>query len=668
MSAREVQIPLQAARLRVLLGLVVLVLTGASSALAQDVQQFRPAWGVVNYFSVDGARTAEKFQFVPSVWVNVARRPLLTRTLSGEIVGEKVYVNYLTTVNVMGTVGLWKGLELGFDLPLHNVTGDVLEQNGDDGFKPGDLRLTLKWALLTPDRERNHLGLSIAAPVSLPLGSAASDAFVGEGDVTVSPKAIVEAMYSRVRIAANLGARLRDPKQVGSLDIRREFTYALGFGFIPFMRSLEFMVESFGAVPLEDVRSDSRSTPLEVDLGARYNFNSGVVLTGGVGAGAIQHYGAPQWRAFAGLSYAPDMCGDDDDGDGVGDDCDTCPGLPNADQADADDDGVGDACDHCPAVPDEAQDDGDDDGVGDACDVCPAASDPDQIDRDNDGAGDACDTCLEQPNPEQTDTDGDGVGDACDNCAQAKNAEQKDEDGDGVGDACDNCLGLPNPDQADDDGDGIGNACDRCPEDVGGDMDTDGDGIGDACDNCAEVPNPDQANLDGDGEGDLCDCTISMGKIEFEFDKAKIRGDASFQTLRDLKKILDTYPEFERIEVQGHTDTAGSDNYNWELSRARAGAVLNYLRKLGVREDRLLSCGYGESQPVEWTPDETAHARNRRVQFVILKLAEGAAAQRVACPWAVEEKVCPDPETADVPETDPELRKKRAGAKGKDAQ
>lgn len=74
-----------------------------------------------------------------------------------------------------------------------------------------------------------------------------------------------------------------------------------------------------------------------------------------------------------------------------------------------------------------------------------------------------------------------------------------------------------------------------------------------------------------------------------------------------------------RFRIEGHTDTVGSAEQNRSLSERRAMTVRDYLtRRYGVGADRLEAVGLGEGQLLMPTPDETAEARNRRVQVVNL--------------------------------------------------
>jgi hypothetical protein len=167
----------------------------------------------------------------------------------------------------------------------------------------------------------------------------------------------------------------------------------------------------------------------------------------------------------------------DSDGDGVGDPCDNCPGVYNPRvlyragdslddcaidsrpgrrmgllAADLDCDGLGDACD--PDI--------DGDGIPNEDDNCPRVPNPDQLDSDGDGVGDACDNCPDVPNPDQRDRDGDGVGDACDNCPYTYNPRVLYASGDSLDD-CAITLGLVGDDgfwQPDFNCSGIGDACD----------------------------------------------------------------------------------------------------------------------------------------------------------------------------------------------------------------
>jgi len=74
-----------------------------------------------------------------------------------------------------------------------------------------------------------------------------------------------------------------------------------------------------------------------------------------------------------------------------------------------------------------------------------------------------------------------------------------------------------------------------------------------------------------------------------------------------------------RFEVGGHTDSDGSEGFNQRLSEARAQSVVNYLVKAGVEQDRLNAVGYGETRPVVVNNSKENKARNRRIEFSLIK-------------------------------------------------
>jgi OOP family OmpA-OmpF porin len=73
------------------------------------------------------------------------------------------------------------------------------------------------------------------------------------------------------------------------------------------------------------------------------------------------------------------------------------------------------------------------------------------------------------------------------------------------------------------------------------------------------------------------------------------------------------------LEIAGHTDDEGADDYNLTLSQGRAEAVVQYLIKVGVEPSRLTAKGYGETKPIDKAITKAAKAKNRRVEFTILK-------------------------------------------------
>jgi outer membrane protein OmpA-like peptidoglycan-associated protein len=104
--------------------------------------------------------------------------------------------------------------------------------------------------------------------------------------------------------------------------------------------------------------------------------------------------------------------------------------------------------------------------------------------------------------------------------------------------------------------------------------------------------------------------------IHFKIDSDELKL-SSLPLLDEAAKVLNEYPEI-RLEVGGHTDSDGSEDYNLELSTRRAASVVGYLIGKGVDTSRLEWKGYGESRPIHPNDSEDQKEANRRVEFRIL--------------------------------------------------
>lgn len=104
-------------------------------------------------------------------------------------------------------------------------------------------------------------------------------------------------------------------------------------------------------------------------------------------------------------------------------------------------------------------------------------------------------------------------------------------------------------------------------------------------------------------------------KILFEFSKSDL-GDSAKKNLNSLITVLNKYPNT-NIEIQGHTDSRGTDDYNMGLSVRRATAVRDYLRQNGIIASRMTTKGFGESAPAYSNDTQEGMAQNRRVEFLI---------------------------------------------------
>ncbi len=111
---------------------------------------------------------------------------------------------------------------------------------------------------------------------------------------------------------------------------------------------------------------------------------------------------------------------------------------------------------------------------------------------------------------------------------------------------------------------------------------------------------------------------IRLNNIFFKSDKSELLPESK-RELDRLVALLLQYPRME-IEIDGHTDSQNTEDYNRKLSEARARAVVDYLAKAGIAASRLTSQGFGEARPVASNDTKEGRQLNRRVEFVILKM------------------------------------------------
>jgi len=134
--------------------------------------------------------------------------------------------------------------------------------------------------------------------------------------------------------------------------------------------------------------------------------------------------------------------------------------------------------------------------------------------------------------------------------------------------------------------------------------DSDGDGVPDNLDKCPNTPKGATVNEVG--------CWVCKD-LKFDFDKWDIKPQY-YPCLNEEVDYLKSMPEM-KVEIQGHTDNVGGQEYNQNLSEKRAMAVMNYLVSKGIAEDRLSIKGFGFSKPIARNDTAEGRAMNRRVQF-----------------------------------------------------
>ena len=612
----------------------------AAAARGFDLEVLRPAAGVRDMVVTSSPAVAQDLEVGGGMLMSYARRPLILASLRDGVSRRTLVVaDHRVEADLYASMGLLGRLEMSVALPvgLHQE-GPGLEGGTLTAAGIGDVRLGVKVVIVDPGAR--GFGAALTPQVSFPSGDPAD--LRGDGFLTASPALAVGHLGRRHRAAAEAGVTLRQAGAVRNLRVGQQVFYRAGVGWL-FAPSFEVLSELAGRTSAQGLFQDdgdgvADESPLEALASARISIHGDLYVTVGGGTGVIAGYGAPQFRLFAGASWAP--TDRDRDGDGRPDNVDACP------DAAEDRDGFEDA-DGCPDP------DNDEDGVPDDLDQCPtpAGVGPEALwmvaeDRDGHEDHDGC------PDP---DNDGDGVEDAKDDCPDraedldgfedADGCPDPDNDGDGVPDDRDDCPsdkedldghldddGCPDPDN---DGDGLPDEEDACPlaaedrdgfEDGDGcpDPDNDDDGIADALDFC-----PDEAeDLDGVTDADGCPDEpgqsrlvairngqlIPLEPIEYDNDSAVLL-PASERILDEVARVLAEHPELGGVRIEAHLDAHGDPDERRALTQRQALAVMRHLVLKGVDPTRLVAQGLGADRPMDTRGTKEGRAANRRIEF-----------------------------------------------------
>ncbi len=412
------------------------LVAGARPSLAAtdvDLRSSRPSTDAAGTLATEpvAAPTAGVMQF--GGWFSYASPSLKLREPSGAGVVERTILGNSLVFDPTVAIGLGRRTAIGVTMPV------LLAQGGEasslsDGVRPssqglGDLAFTAKVVAIAPGRD--DLGgwsLGVLGRFTLPTGDRAS--FLSDRGAQVDVRAAASFDYAHTIVATGvLGYHLRTrTHDVVDLTLGDALPWGVTIGLRPVFLSAEssrrwmWNLEAHGELGLGPTRvlSDSRVSPTMLGGSVHYELARGVSLFVGGETSLTAALGASRFRGVLGLTYAPRIV--DEDEDGVPDDVDECPGLPEdgkgAHPHDGcpDDSTAGSAANAAPSAPDA-----DDDGVPDATDKCPKDAETTNGYEDEDG-------CPER------DSDGDTFLDAVDKCPDQAETFNGIDDDDGCPD------------------------------------------------------------------------------------------------------------------------------------------------------------------------------------------------------------------------------------------
>ncbi len=472
-----------------------LTIAAAAPAGAQTDHSFEAQlWHVpiapTGYITIDSASVLAHKQFALTLSTNYQRSAFQVSVDSdiSELQQRFDAVKEQVMSELAMSIGLFDKVEIGIGIPmtlsLKGTDFDAMGQAADPiaASGLGDIRIEAKIEVASFGAD-DAFTFAVAPGLTLPTGD--QNKFLGDKTVTGRLRGLLEFRAEKLRAAAMLGFLGRGTSHTLKAEIGSQMLYGTAIEY-KVHKQVGLIGEWFGRMGSPKYVD---ANPSEIDVGMRVSMPYMLTIAAGGGAGINRGLGAPRYRGWVVLGWAPDFS--DTDGDGIFDADDQCPSDPEdkdgfrdgdgCPEPDNDGDGILDGQDKCPTQAedlDQFQDedgcpeaDNDQDGIPDLHDPCPNAKEDGRGKKPTDG----CPSTAE-------DSDGDGVPDNKDKCP----AEAEDRDGFEDDDGCP---------EIDNDNDGIPDQFDQCPvqaEDPDGFQDEDGcpdpdndkDDVPDAKDKC----------------------------------------------------------------------------------------------------------------------------------------------------------------------------------------
>ncbi len=314
-------------------GLAMMMVLAPTVAQAQGVSQnisaerLRPAIDENGIIDVEWASVPDHLAFNLGAWAWYAHNPMVLHVVDRDGTATRVQtlVENRLGGSLIASLGLFQRVQLGVELPyvLFQARPDadtskpgaalVGDQLQAAGF--GDLRLSPKIALWRTKQDDAPFDIAVIPTVTLPTAALLNDVILGGGDTrwmgepapTFAPELAVSRALGSLRLAGNVGYRLRFPSENVGLIVGSELFYRIG---------VAYRTDSLLKLPLEVGTSlsgqtgslnsyESNHNPLEWLAQVKYDVLPFLQAHVGGGLGAIGGYATPDFRVFAGMQFVP---------------------------------------------------------------------------------------------------------------------------------------------------------------------------------------------------------------------------------------------------------------------------------------------------------------------------------------------------------------------------